>query len=160
MKRLLPNPLLSAVIVLVWLLLNGLSVGHFLLGALLALALPPLLAPLRPVVPRIHRPLRALSLIAIVIYDIVKSALELAVRILGPQARIRSTYFWLPLDLVDPYAISTLAGIITMTPGTLSSDISDDRRWLLVHCFHTDDVQATITEIKQRYERRLMEIFE
>ena len=53
-----------------------------------------------------------------------------------------------------------LAGTITMTPGTLTADISACGRALLVHCLDTDDPDAVRDEIKQRYERRLKEIFE
>ncbi len=160
MIRLVPNPLISAVILVVWLLLNGPSAGQLLLGLVLALGVPVLVAPLKPDRPHIRRPVRAVALFGLVLADIVKAAIELAVRILGPEARVRPTYFWVPLDLRDPYAIAALAGIITMTPGTLSSDLTPDRRYLLVHCFHTDDADATIAEIKNRYERRLKEIFE
>jgi multicomponent K+:H+ antiporter subunit E len=159
-RRVLPNPLISGVILVVWLLLNGPSAGQLLLGLVLALSIPVLVAPLKPDRPRIRRPARAALLFAIVLYDIVKAAIDLAILILGPESRVRSTYFWVPIELRDPYAIAALAGIITMTPGTLSSDLSPDRRHLLVHCFHTDDVDATIAEIKDRYERRLKEIFE
>lgn len=159
-RRLLPNPVISLAILVVWLLLNGPSVGHGLLGAVLALAIPQLVARLKPDKPRIRRPLRALALFLLVLGDIVKAAIELAIRILGPESRIRPTYFWVPLDVRDPYAIAALAGIITMTPGTLSSDLTPDRRYLLVHCFHTDDPEATIREIKERYERPLKEILE
>lgn len=159
-RRVVPNPLISLVIFVVWLLLNGPSAGQLLLGLVLAFTIPVLVAPLKPDRPRIRRPARAAVLIAIVLHDIVKAAIELAIRILGPESRIRPTYFWVPIELRDPYAIAALAGIITMTPGTLSSDLTPDRRHLLVHCFHTEDAAATIAEIKDRYERRLKEIFE
>jgi multicomponent K+:H+ antiporter subunit E len=51
------------------------------------------------------------------------------------------------------------ASIITMTPGTLSCEVSDDRRWLLVHAFHADDAAAVAAEVKSRYEAPLKEIF-
>lgn len=53
-----------------------------------------------------------------------------------------------------------LAGTITMTPGTVSSDISACGRALLVHCLDAEDPQAVREQIKTRYERRLKEIFE
>ena len=65
----------------------------------------------------------------------------------------------MPLDLQSPEAIATLAGTITMTPGTLSADVSADGRSLLVHCLDVSDVPATIAAIKSRYESRLMRIF-
>ena len=66
----------------------------------------------------------------------------------------------IPLDLRTPEAITVLAGTITMTPGTVSSDVAADGRSLLVHCLDAPDPDAVRDEIKQRYERRLKEIFE
>jgi hypothetical protein len=63
-----------------------------------------------------------------------------------------------PLDIADPHAILSLAGIITMTPGTLSAELSPDRRYLLVHAFNVDDEAALIAQIKSRYEAPLKEM--
>jgi multicomponent K+:H+ antiporter subunit E len=65
-----------------------------------------------------------------------------------------------PLRLKSAEAITVLAGTITMTPGTVSADLSADGRSLLVHCLETDDPKGTVDGIKDRYERRLLEIFE
>ena len=62
--------------------------------------------------------------------------------------------------LSSPEAISALAGTITLTPGTLSADLSADGRALLVHCLETKDAEATVANIKSRYETRLQRIFE
>jgi len=94
-----------------------------------------------------------------VLLDIVLANFEVARRILGPEAALRPRFVWLPLDIRDPYGIAALAGIITLTPGTVSSDLSADRQYLLVHAFNCDDPAALVASIKQRYERPLMEIF-
>jgi multicomponent K+:H+ antiporter subunit E len=67
---------------------------------------------------------------------------------------------WVPLDIRDPNGILALAGIITMTPGTLTADLTEDRRFLLVHAFDVDDEAALIAQIKARYEEPLREIFD
>jgi multicomponent K+:H+ antiporter subunit E len=64
-----------------------------------------------------------------------------------------------PCRLDDPGAVALLAGIITLTPGTLTVDISPDRRTLVIHCLHAPDPQAVIDSIRERYERPLAEIF-
>jgi multicomponent K+:H+ antiporter subunit E len=56
--------------------------------------------------------------------------------------------------------MASLASIITMTPGTLSVDLSPDRRHLLVHALHLDDPAALIASVKTRYEQPLIAIFE
>lgn len=161
MRRWLPAPLLSATLLAVWLLLNNtLDPAHVVLGALLAVVVPWFTEPLRPERPRLRRPLVIVRLGLVVLWDIVLSNIEVARRILGPEAAIRPAFVWVPLDLVDPHAIVSLAGIITMTPGTLSAELSADRRHLLVHAFNVDDEAGLIAQIKARYEAPLKEIFE
>ncbi len=160
MKAWLPAPLLSLAVFVVWLLLVAtVEPAHLLLAALLALVLPLAAQRLRPERARLRRPLLAARLGLRVLWDIVASNIEVARRILGREARIHPGFVWVPLDIANPYGIATLAGIITMTPGTLSSELSADRRFLLVHCFHLDDPAATVAQIKQRYETPLREIF-
>lgn len=160
MRRLLPSPLLSAALLAVWLLLNNtLAPGQALLGALLALALPLLTDRLRCERARMRRPLQAARLLMVVLVDIVLANIEVARRILGPESALRPRFVWLPLDIRDPHGIAVLAGIITLTPGTVSSDLTADRRYLLVHAFNCDDPAALVASIKQRYEYPLMEIF-
>jgi multicomponent K+:H+ antiporter subunit E len=160
-KRWLPAPLLSATLFVVWLLLNNtLDPAHLLLAALLSVAVPWFTEPLRPERPRVRRPLAIVRLGLVVLWDIVLSNIEVARRILGPEAAIRPAFVWVPLDIRDPHAIVSLAGIITMTPGTLTAELSADRRHLLVHAFNVDDEAALVEQIKARYEAPLKEIFE
>jgi multicomponent K+:H+ antiporter subunit E len=159
MRALIPHPVTSLAIALLWLLLNGLSNGHLVLAAVLALALPVLLPAPALASPRLASPLAAATLAIVVLFDIVKANLEIALRILGPESRIHPTYVWVPLDIASPQGIAVFASIITMTPGTLSCEVSDDRRWLLVHAFHADDAAAVAAEVKSRYEAPLKEIF-
>ena len=161
MSRLLPSPLTSAVLFVAWLLLNGsASTGHLLLAALLAIAIPLAAAPVRGERARIRHPGAAMRLAMVVLWDIVVSNVEVARRILGPESRLKPAFVWVPLSIRDPHGIAALAGIITLTPGTLSSDLSEDQRHLLVHALHVDDAQALVASIKSRYEAPLMHIFE
>jgi multicomponent K+:H+ antiporter subunit E len=158
--RFLPAPVLSAVLFVVWLLLNqSMSIGHLVLAATLAVVVPWFTERLRPERPRLARPLAATKLAVLVLLDIVKSNVDVAWRILGPEAAIRPRFVWIPLSIRDPHGIITLAGIITMTPGTLSADLTEDRRFLLVHAFNVADEAALIADIKVRYEAPLLEIF-
>jgi multicomponent K+:H+ antiporter subunit E len=163
-RKLLPSPLLSLALFVAWLMLNeSASVGNLLLAALFAWALPVLTARWRPDVPRIGRLGVAVRLAATVLGDIVKSNIAVARLILGNERHITPRFVWVPLDLRDRHAIVTLSGIVTMTPGTLSSDLSDDGRHLLVHAFDVNDdaaQAALIADIKARYEAPLKLIFE
>jgi multicomponent K+:H+ antiporter subunit E len=164
-QKLLPSPLLSAVLVLVWPVLNqSWSIGQMLLGLVLALVLPWYTEPLR----QGERPAlraqwatvaRIVALFMRVLGDIVRSNLTVARQILGREAALAPGFVWYPLALTDAHAKITLAGIITLTPGTLSADFSADGRSLLIHALNLDDEAALIAEIHARYEAPLMEIF-
>jgi multicomponent K+:H+ antiporter subunit E len=161
MRRLIPSPWLSAVLFVAWPLLNqSWSLGQVTLGAVLALLIPWLTQAQRPDRPRLRRPATMARLALVVLWDIVVSNIEVARRILGPEARIQPRFVWLPLTLTDPHGIVTLAGIITMTPGTLSSELTEDRHHLLIHAFNVEDETALIADIKVRYEAPLIDIFE
>ena len=77
-----------------------------------------------------------------------------------PRDKIRSAWVTVPLDLRSPEAITLLAGTITMTPGTLTADMSACGRALLIHSLHAPDPDAVRDDIKARYEARLKRIFE
>jgi multicomponent K+:H+ antiporter subunit E len=141
-------------------MLNGsLAPGHLVLGAALAVALPLALARwIRPRA-RLRRPVVVLRLALTVLYDVVVSNVQVARLVLGPEERLRPGYVRVPLELVDAYAIGTLAGIITMTPGTLSCAVAPDRSYLLVHALDLGDPAGLAADIKARYERPLLEIF-
>ena len=159
--RLFPAPLASAVLGVTWLLLNqSASVGQLLIAAVLAVGLPLLTQRFRPDRPRPGAWGVAARLAGVVLYDIVMSNIAVARLILGPTSRIRSGWVWVPLDIRDPHGIVALAGIITLTPGTLSARLTDDRRHLLVHALNLDDEVVLVQQIKQRYEEPLRRILE
>lgn len=160
-KRLLPHPLLSLMLILVWLgLVNKVTPGNILLGAILGLLVPLLSAPFWPDRPKLRRPDMAVGYVLIVLWDIVVANVQVAFIILFKRnADIRSQWVCVPLELTSPEAITVLAGTITMTPGTVSAVLSADASCILVHCLHTDDPEGTRDEIKHRYESRLKEIF-
>ncbi|MDM0012819.1 Na+/H+ antiporter subunit E [Variovorax sp. J22P168] len=162
MKRWLPSPPLSLALFVVWLLLNpSLDAATLLLAAILALAVPVITQSLRPATARMRRPLVALRLAGVVVYDLVESALTVARLLLTRRSDQMSPCFVrVPLDMRDPNALAVLAMIVCLTPGTAWAEIAFDRSTLLIHVFDTDDVPAFIAMIKSRYERPLMEIFE
>lgn len=160
MKSWLPSPLLSLAVFVVWLLLAAnLEPAHLLLAAILAVLLPLVAKRLRDERAGMRRPVLAARLVVRVLWDIVRSNVEVARRILGRESRIHPGFVWVPLDIRNGHGIAALAGIITMTPGTLSAELSADRRHLLVHCFHLADGDATVAQIKRDYETPLREIF-
>jgi multicomponent K+:H+ antiporter subunit E len=160
-KSLVPHPLLTLLILLVWMMLNGVSWGAAILGLTLGVAIPRLTSAYWPSRPLISSPLTIVTYALIVLWDIVVANFQVAYLILFRRGdSLRSQFVTVPLDLRTPEAITALAGTITMTPGTVSADLSGDGRALLVHCLETDDPEATVATIKSRYETRLKRIFE
>jgi len=160
MKRFLPSLPLSLTVFLLWLLLiSEISVGGLVMAAALAIALPMVAATLRPPRANFDNIVVALRLAATVGFDIVVSNIEVARRILGPQSALSPAFIWVPLDIRSEHGMTTLAAVITLTPGTVSAELSEDQRHLLVHCFNVDDAGEAIARIKARYEAPLMEVF-
>jgi len=154
----IPMPFKTLLIIALWLVLNGVSVGQGILALAVGIAAPLLSAKLTPERARFRRPLLALKLTFVVLYDIVLANIDVARRILGPEAAIHPAYFWYPLEVKSAHGIAVLASLITLTPGTLTADVTPDRKYLLVHAFHLDDEAATIKQIRTRFEAPLKEI--
>ncbi len=160
-SRLLPHPVLTLTLALVWVLLvNDFSWGAFAFGLLLGLAVARLTAVWWPGRARIRNPLAICEYVVIVLWDILVSNVQVAALVLFRRGdSLRSQYVVVPLALRSPEAIAVLAGTITMTPGTVSADLSADGRSLLVHCLETRDAAGAVAAMKSRYEQRLMRIF-
>jgi len=162
LARFLPHPLLTLTLTAVWLmLLNDFSVGGLLFGLLLGIVVPQLTAAFWPNRPRIRNPVKIAEYLLVVLWDIFVANVKVAMIVLFKSNRkLRPHFITVPLECYSPEAITVLAGTITMTPGTVTADLSADGRSLLVHCLDTDDPEGEVQGIKQRYEARLKEIFE
>lgn len=158
--RLVPSLPMAVTVFAVWLLLMGkVDAGSVTIGLALAVLLPAVGQRLRPARASMRRPWVALRLAGVVLWDIVLSNVNVARLILGREARLRPHFVWIPLDVTNPYGIAALAGIITMTPGTVTVGLSEDRRHLLVHFLDVDDTAEAAAQIKARYEAPLREVF-
>ena len=162
MKRWFPSPLLSAGLLALWLMLSrSLGAGTVLLGLLLAWLLPLMAAPLRPAGPSVRKPLLLARLILRVGGDVLLSGLEVARGVLrAGRTPPRGHFVVVPLELRDEYALAALAMITAVIPGTVWSELSQDRSRLLLHVFDLADEAAFIADYKTRYEHPLKEILE
>lgn len=161
MRRLLPHPLLTASLAILWLLLvNRLTVGHVVLGVLFGWVIPVVTSNFWPERIRIRHPLILLRFLIVFVIDIVRGSFLVAGLILRGPRRLRPVFVEVPLALETDLAISLLANTISLTPGTVSAKLSADRRTLIVHTIDTGDAAALVAEIRQRYEAPLKKIFE
>jgi len=161
MRRLLPHPALSITLLVVWLLMaNSITAGGILLGTVFALVLPKFTQPFWPARPRIRFGRALLRYLAVVLFDIIIANFQVGWLILFRRSRdLRSRWLVVPIALTTPEAITVLAATISLTPGTVSSDVSADGRYLLVHALDVADEDAEIARIKSRYEAPLLRIF-
>lgn len=162
MTRLLPFPILSCGLLVLWLLLNQtISLGQFLIGCVLAFVCGLILTTLQLPRERVRRPSAVLRLFALVTVDIIRSNIAVGRIILGLGRRQRTSGFVnIPLDLRNPYALAVLACIITSTPGTLWVSFDRQKGLLMIHVLDLIDEGEWIRTIKGRYEPHLLEIFE
>ncbi|WP_376876723.1 Na+/H+ antiporter subunit E [Albirhodobacter sp. R86504] len=161
LKRLFPHPYLSLTLTVVWLMLvNDFRWGSLVMGLILGIIIPAITEPYWPDRSVIRNPHKLVAYLGIVLYDIVKSNLDVAMIVLFKSNKdLQPAWVNVPLDLTSPESITALASTVTMTPGTLSAELSTDGRSLLVHCLHAPDPDSVRDEIKTRYEARLKEIF-
>jgi multicomponent K+:H+ antiporter subunit E len=162
--RWLPHPWTSLLLFVVWLWLNNtLAPGHLLLAALLAVAIPRFTARFWPEPVRVRKPLALLAYLWLVLRDVVVANLEVAALILGPASRWQPRFVRVPLRVRDDFVTTILASTVTLTPGTVSVEVEDDGkggRTLLVHGLRCPDPETLVAQVRDRYEARLLEIFE
>ena len=157
--NLLPHPFVSVLVALSWLMLaHSVSAGNLLMALVLALLIPKLIQPFITRTPDINWT-AASRLFFVVVWDIMISNIRVAKLVLGPTDRMQPKWFRVPLETQHEQVNSILAMIITTTPGTVSAVVDEERGLILVHALDCDDAAAMAAQIKQRYEKPLMEIF-
>lgn len=101
---------------------------------------------------------KMLSFIIFFFYELLKANLQVAFDVVTPKFYMSPGIVRVPLEAETDLEITLLANLITLTPGTLSLDVSDDRKVLYVHAMYVTDKQEFIQDIKNGFERRLLEI--
>ena len=158
------------VLTLIWVALQGsLSVGDVLLGLIFGVAILRLSAPLfdpedplenqslRVGVGPVVRTWRVLVLLVVFLRELVVSALEVARYVVQPRLQIRPAIIEYPLDVQTPREITVLANLISLTPGTLSLDVSTDRQYLYVHAISVESENGAevVQDIKNALEKHV-----
>ena len=159
-SRMVPALVLTMFGALFWLLLvNEASAAQAVLGLVLAAAVLALTRRILPAPPRLRRARLLVELLALFAYDLLVANFAVARAALVPAMPISPRFLHVPLDLREPGAATLLAGLVTLTPGTVSVDLDLARRVLIVHALLVKDEASAVRQIKQRYEARIREIF-
>jgi len=155
-----PQPWLSLILFVTWQLLSDhISAGTLVLGFVLAWAIPQMTEGFWPERPAFIKSWLMPGYLLRVLSDIVMASFQVARLILSGR-QPRPAFVSYPLELEHPLAISILASTISLTPGTVSADISDDNKTLLIHALDAETDQAVIDAIRTRYEKPLLEMFQ
>jgi multicomponent Na+:H+ antiporter subunit E len=150
--------LLNLLLALAWIALTGqFTPFNFVVGFLLAYLMLRLLQ--RPNDPKIYFQRAALLIRFAFFYlmELFLSNLRVAATVLSPRMRITPAVVAIPLEDQSDLSISLLANLITLTPGSLTLDISGDRQVLYVHTMYADDIDKFRLYIKE-LERRVLEV--
>jgi multicomponent K+:H+ antiporter subunit E len=158
-RRVVPYPLLTIGLALVWLLLSGFTRGQFVLAVLVSVSAAHALHALGEVSPNIHRWLAIPQFLGIVAHDVAISNITVATALLFDRRDRLSGFVTVPLRLKNPSALAILAIVLTSTPGTAWIDYNAARGELLIHIFDLVDDDYWPDVIANRYEKLLMEIF-
>lgn len=161
MTRVMPYPLLSAFLFVMWLLLNqSLSPGNIVLAATVGIAGGFAISTLQMPSGRVRNPWAMFRLAYIVLIDIIRSNIAVVQIVLSPTRKAQSGFLTVELELRNEYALAILACIVTSTPGTVWVNFDSAKSTLLLHVLDLIDEDAWTDLIKNRYERLLLEIFE
>jgi len=104
---------------------------------------------------------RMMALAVLFFYELSMSALRVGLLVLSPnlKSRLKPGIIAFPLSVKTDVEITLLANLITLTPGTLSVDVSADRKVLYVHAIAVPSKQALIKDIASGFEARILELF-
>ncbi|MEM6711131.1 MAG: Na+/H+ antiporter subunit E [Pseudomonadota bacterium] len=97
-------------------------------------------------------------LTVVFIIELIKASIDVALAVISPTENLKPGIVAVPLDLKTDMGIATLANIVSLTPGTTSLHVSDDRKLLYVHVLDHESDESVIKEIKTVLERRVMPI--
>ena len=162
LRKLLPEPLLSAVLLALWLALSrSATLGSLLVGLVLALVAPIIASSFRPAVVQVRRPRAVLRFVLTVMFDVLLSNIAVAKDVVRWRyRRPKAGFVAVPLELCDPLGLAVLSLVTTIVPGTVWSELAVDKSALLLHVWDVPDEAAFIVRYKARYEQPLREIFE
>ena len=162
MRHILPHPILTVFLIIFWLILQqSVTPGQFILGTLIGILTGLLTHRLGLEKPSLRHPLRLPALMATVALDSARSTDAVAWRALTQKPdMLRSGFIHVPLKTRDRTVLAFLSMILTATPGTVWVEFDEERGELLLHVLDLVDEAHWVDIISNRYEKRLMEIFQ
>ncbi len=151
--------LLNLILALTWAALQGeLSAANLVIGFLVSAAAIYLFRRMFFGPLYFRKLVLGMTLVLVFIKELVKANIAVLRVVISPRLRVRSGVIAVPTELTNDVALTMLANMITLTPGTLTLDISPDRRYLYVHTLNLEDPEAVKAEIRAAFEVYLREL--
>src|SRR5690625_946331 len=97
-------------------------------------------------------------LVLIFIRELILSNIDIVKLVYARKPNFEPGIFAMPIEVKRNWEITLLANLITLTPGTLSVAVSDDNSKIFIHAMHIDDIEESINDIKNTFERAIMEV--
>jgi len=153
---------LNLLLALAWAAMTAdFSVGSLITGAVLGFFALWLSAPLTGIDDTYFKRLRrSVYLMLYFLWELLLSSIKVAWDVIRPVPQNNPALIEVPLTVKGDFEILLLTNLISLTPGTLSVDVSKDRETLLVHAMFGEDEDELIDSIKNGFERLIMGVFE
>jgi len=152
--------LINIILMLAWAMVNGeITPGNLLAGFVLGYLMLALTQRALGTSSYTSRVPAVIAFVGYFLWELLKSNVRVAVEVLTPGNDMKPGIVAVPLTCQRDLEIILLANLITLTPGTLSIDVSDDKKVLYVHSMYIDDVEEFRASIKNGFEKRIMELF-
>jgi multicomponent Na+:H+ antiporter subunit E len=144
---------------LAWVAVTGdLSGGNLVFGFGLGFLVLFFTAPILGRPTYVRKVIQVLNLALLFVWELVLANLRVAYEVLTPGYQLRPGVIAIPLDARTDAEILLLTTLITLTPGSFSLDVSSDRRELYLHVMYIDDPDEVRRQIKDGFERRVLEV--
>lgn len=154
--------LLTLVLALVWVGLTGeLTLATFVVGLLLGVIIinPFGKRTLRVLKLNIRHIIPLIELFFIFLFELLMANLTVLAKVFSPKLNIKPGIIKVPVEVEGPFWITTLANMITLTPGTLTVEVSPDNKYFYVHCLNIDNEDSIVSDIKGTFEKKIQEVY-
>lgn len=153
--------LLNVLLALAWISVTGeISPANFIFGFILSYGLLWVWRGTLKSTTYFNKVYRLINFILYFLKELFIANIRVAYEVLTPRLRVTPAIVAIPLTIKSNTEITLLANLITLTPGTLSLDVSDDKKTLYVHTMYMDDVEAFRRSVTEGFEKKVRELFE
>jgi multicomponent Na+:H+ antiporter subunit E len=154
------NLLLNILLTIVWVALNGeFSEGNFLFGFILSFGIMWVVSRSTGTDKRYFTKIpKLISFLLFFLYELIKANIQVAFEVITPNLKMTPGIVKFPLSAETDMEITLLANLISLTPGTLSLDVTEDKKFLFVHSMYIENREDFISAIKDGFERKLLEV--